>query len=84
MPNLTLRNIPTDVYKFLQKSAKSNGRSLNAEILSILTDELNLAIRRLEMKRSLPELTKLRQEIAAKHPVQINSVDLIREDRDSR
>jgi len=68
----------------MRRDAKRHGRSLNAEILDLLTDEARLALRRLEMKRHLPELRKLREEIARKYPTRLDSTALIREDRDSR
>ena len=68
----------------MRRDAKRHGRSLNAEILDLLTDEARLALRRLEMKRHLPELRKLREEIARKHPTRLDCTALIREDRDSR
>jgi len=53
----------------MRRDAKRHGRSLNAEILDLLTDE---------------ELRKLREEIARKHPTRLDCTALIREDRDSR
>ncbi len=84
MPNLTIRNIPKGVYKFLKESAKGHGRSLNAEILAILTDEDGWARRRVAMAQALPELRRMREEIARKYPHAPDSTELIREDRDSR
>lgn len=84
MPNLTVRKIPRDVYKRLKESARRNHRSLNAEILAVLADEDLWALRRLEISRALPELDRLREEISRKYPNAPESVELIREDRDSR
>lgn len=84
MPNLTVRNIPKHIYKFLKESAKSHGRSLNAEILAILADEDGWELRRREIAAVLPELDKARAELARKYPDAPESVELIREDRDSR
>lgn len=84
MPNLTVRNIPKDIYKRLRERARSRGRSLNAEILAILADEDAWALRRLEVAAVLPELDKMRAELARKYSNVPESVELIREDRDSR
>ena len=46
MPNLTIRNIPRETYRRLRGRAETRGRSLNAEILSILADEDSWEIRR--------------------------------------
>lgn len=84
MRNLTVRRIPDGTYRRLQKRAKNQGRSLNAEILAILADEDGWALRRLEVAAAIPSLRKMREEMARKYPNQPDSVDLIREDRDSR
>lgn len=84
MRSYTLRNIPDDVYKSVQQAARSNGRSFNGEVLSILSDEAKLALRRIEMRRDLPRFRKFRDKLARKTPSRLDSVALIREDRDSR
>lgn len=84
MPNLTVRKIPRDVYRRLRESAKSHRRSLNSEILTILTDEDGWLRRRLSITAALPELDVARTELAKKYPHLSDSVNLIREDRDTR
>lgn len=84
MRSYTLRNIPDEVYKSVQAAARKNGRSFNGEVLSILSDEARLALRRIEMKRDLPRFRKFRDGLAQRHPSCVDSVALIREDRDSR
>jgi plasmid stability protein len=84
MRSYTLRNIPDETYKSIQKTARKHGRSFNAEVLSILSDEANLAFRRLEMQRELGQFREFRDSIARRHRTQFNSVELIREDRDAR
>ncbi len=84
MPNLTVRKIPKDIYRRLKESAKRNHRSLNAEILAALSDEDGWTRRRLQIAALMPELDRVRHELAEKYPNAPDSVDLIREDRDSR
>lgn len=84
MRSYTLRNIPDDVYKSVQAAARSNGRSFNGEVLSILSDEAKLALRRIEMRRDLSKFRKFRDKLARKSPSRLDSVALIREDRDVR
>jgi len=84
MPNLTVRGIPKGTYKRLKESARRNHRSLNAEILAVLADEDGWTRRRLQIAAVIPELDKARAELARKYPNAPDSVDLIREDRDSR
>jgi antitoxin FitA len=74
-----LRNIPDDLYARLRERARADGRSVNAEILSILdralarpsADELEARLRDLHRR--------IRLSPDAPTPEQ-----LIREDRDSR
>ena len=54
MPNLTIRNVPKDVHELLLESAKAHNRSLNQEIITILTFEADLAQRGLEVIRTFP------------------------------
>lgn len=84
MPNLTVRRIPKDLYKRLKQTAKRNHRSLNAEILATLADEDGWVRRRLQIEAALPEIDRIREEIAKKHGILSDSAELIREDRDSR
>lgn len=84
MPNVTVRKIPKDIYRRLKESARRNHRSLNAEILAVLADEDGWKLRRLQIAAVMPELDKARAELAKKYPNAPDSVQLIREDRDSR
>lgn len=84
MANLTVRKIPKDIYAALKQDAKRHRRSLNAEILAMLADKAEMARRRVQAARVIPELRRLRAEIARKYPPQPDSADLIREDRDNR
>ena len=58
MPNLTIRNVSKHVHKLLRESAKVHNRSLNKEIIYILTSEADSAERSLELARAI---TKRRQ-----------------------
>lgn len=84
MPNVTVRKIPRNLHKRLRQPAKQRGRSLNAETLAILADEDGWTRRRLQIAAMMPELAKARAELAKKYPNAPDSVDLIREGRDSR
>ncbi len=84
MPNLTIRKIPKPIHRRLRQSAKEHGRSLNAEILAILSDEDAWARRRWELAEVIPELDQARKELAEKYPDLPDSVSMIRADRDSR
>jgi hypothetical protein len=55
MPDLTIRNVSKDVHKLLLESAKVRNRSLNKEIVSMLTSEADLTVRGLEFVRVFPK-----------------------------
>ena len=84
MANLTLRNIPKEHYAVLKRDAKKNRRSLNAEVLAMFAEKAEAARRRERAARAMAQIDRLRDEMARKYPHQTESVDLIREDRDSR
>lgn len=77
MANLIVRNITENLRAFLRRSAKRNNRTLNAEVIAILEQ-------RKRTDTAIVSLNRLRKEIARKYPHQTDSVELIREVRDSR
>lgn len=80
MPALHIRNVPDDVVEALRERARSNGRSLNAELVELLEE----GARR---HRERGVLTRRLAEIAARvnlPPDAPRPEDLIRQDRDSR
>jgi plasmid stability protein len=75
--NLTIKNVPKDVYEALKREAAEQGRSLNAEAiqaLSMVTDEIE---RRRKMRETRPAL----ERFVASLPKMPSSVPLIRADR---
>jgi plasmid stability protein len=80
VPNFHLRGIPPELYERLRERADANGRSINAEILAIVSGEVE---REPDRARLLRDLRRLRREVRlpadAPPPEQ-----LIREDRDER
>jgi plasmid stability protein len=80
VPALHVRNVPSDVLDTLRDRAKRNGRSLNAEVVTLL----EAAARR---DRERGALTRRLAEIAARvdlPPDAPQPEDIIRELRDSR
>jgi plasmid stability protein len=80
VPALHIRNVPADVVETLRKRAESHGRSLNAEVLRILTSSA-------ERERQDTPITNRLEELARRvnlPPDAPTPEELIREDRDSR
>jgi plasmid stability protein len=84
MPNLTVRNIPEEDYSELQQEARENRRSVNAEVLKAIAERAEARRRRRQADRAMRELDRLREEISKKYPDAPESVELIREIRDTR
>ncbi len=84
MRNLTVRSIPDEDYAEIQREARQNRRSVNAEILRLLSDTAEMSRRRRRAARAMKRIDAIRESIARTHPNQPDSADLIREDRDSR
>jgi len=78
--NLTIKNIPDEVYQILKRTAAQRGRSLNAEAIQALADAAEEAARRKRMRESRAAL----ERAVAKLPAMSSSVPLIRADRRGR
>jgi plasmid stability protein len=77
MPQLLVRNVPLDVVQELKRRAKEHGRSAEAEVRSILEENLRPG------RSGFPErAAKLREEMHGR--VLTNSTELIRQARDER
>jgi hypothetical protein len=84
MPNTTVRNIPKSHYALLRQEARQRRSSINAEILDAIRNKAEELVRRKRAARAMARIDRLRAGVAKKYPNQPDSVDLIREDRDSR
>jgi plasmid stability protein len=62
MPNITVKNIPPELYAKLRELAKANSRSINREV--ILCIERAVSSRRVDVARVLAEAGRLREATA--------------------
>ena len=79
MPTLTIRNVDARVVKRLKARAKSHNRSLEAELREVVTTQAG--------RPTIEEIIAEADRIAAMTPKgaeQVDSTDLIREERDRR
>ncbi len=76
MATVTIRNLEDETVERLKKLARSNNRSLEAELREIL----ERTARRMDRETFLREAERIAQK--TRHRQQTDSVDLIREDRD--
>jgi plasmid stability protein len=76
---LYVRDVPERLYKRLRARARTNGRSLNAEVLAIL-ERIDAEVGDAEISRRLAEIAKrVRRPEDAPH-----GEDLVRQGRDER
>jgi antitoxin FitA len=80
MPALHIRDVPDEVLDALRERARSSGRSLNAELVALLSEEARRHRERGTLTRRLAEIAE-RVNLPPDAP---RPEDLIREDRDSR
>lgn len=84
MPTLYVENVPRELYEALRKSAKSERRSIAAEILALL-ERTYPTEKELKGRRAfVRELKKLRRVIPPLSGNGPSSEEMIREDRESR
>ncbi len=66
MRNITVKNIPDDVYDQLKRSAKINRRSINQEIIVCIESSIQDTV--IEPQQFLDNARRLRK-ITADHPI---------------
>jgi len=74
---MTVKGLPEPVYRRLKKSARQQGRSLNAQVIQILRDHALDQDRFDNMSRSQEALERLVASLPPMH----SSTSLIRQDR---
>ncbi|MGA2081091.1 MAG: Arc family DNA-binding protein [Holophaga sp.] len=75
MPNLHLRDLPDETLAILKQAARTDGRSLNAELVHLLNQEAD------HLRRAQDFLAQVKPR-KLRRPVDLEA--LIREDRESR
>ncbi|MGI8741579.1 MAG: FitA-like ribbon-helix-helix domain-containing protein [Bryobacteraceae bacterium] len=76
--NITLKNIPEEVCEQLRRAAAGEGRSLNSQLIQLLTREASEVERRQRMRKARKQL----ERFVASLPNLPDSTKLIREDRE--
>ena len=80
MVTVTIKNIPEQVYERLKAQAKSNHRSINGEILSILEQAISLPP--IDVQATLERARKVR-ELTANYTVTADEIEkMINEGRE--
>ncbi len=76
MPNITVKNIPDDLYEELKRSAKINRRSINQEIIMCIESSLQHKVE--NPKQVLEKARKLRIKTAGS-PISDSEFNRIKE-----
>ncbi len=78
--NITLKNVPDKVYRAVKRTAKEQGRSLNAQIIHTLQAEAAEVERRKRAAAWRKKVDQFRNSL----PPQEDSTPLIRQERQRR
>ncbi len=76
MPDVLVRNVPKKVLEGLKRRAKRHGRSLQQELKLLLAEVSEESVKDFAERARL-----IRERIARNAPVQSDSTELIRQDR---
>ncbi len=79
MPLLQVRDCPEDIYKKISLHAKRQNRTIAQQILVLLEKGLGQELSNIERRKIL--LERISERIITEKVMQINDVELIREDR---
>lgn len=81
MATLYVENVPDDVYAALRKRAQRNGKSISAEVIALLRENIPT---KEELKRR-QQFAKRMRELSARAPLSpgpfLSTEEMIREDR---
>ena len=77
MPDILVRDLSKQTIDKLKKQAKSRNRSLQQEVKTVLENAAGFSLADFSERAK-----RLREKIRRTHPIQSDSVDLIREDRE--
>jgi plasmid stability protein len=78
MKTLHVRNVPDDLYRRIHSMAKVNSRSLNAQVIILLSQTVDTEKRALKQVKILNSIQRRRFKAPENAPT---SLELLREDR---
>jgi len=75
---LHIQNVPDDLYQRIQVMASAKNRSLSAQVITLLSQAIELEERRMKQAKVLNSIQRRRFKAPKNAP---SSLDLLREDR---
>jgi plasmid stability protein len=82
MATLYVEDVPDDVYQALRKRARSQGRSIAAEVRALLIENIPTDAELRRRKQVMRKLSQLRFTKGSSQTSLPSSLEMIREDRD--
>jgi plasmid stability protein len=82
MPTLYVRNVPPELYKALRERARTGHRSIAAEVLAILEENIPTAQELRSRHEWVRKLARLRKQHAGSGRAFPSAEEMIREDRE--
>ena len=81
MPTLYVENVPEDVYEALRARAQGNGKSISAEVLALLAENVPTPAELARRRELVARMSKIRSRRAARGGPFPSTEQMQREDR---
>jgi plasmid stability protein len=81
MPTLYVENVPEDVYEALRARAQSNGKSISAEVLALLAENVPTPAELARRREVVDRICKIRSRRPGKRGPFPSAEEMLREDR---
>jgi plasmid stability protein len=81
MPTLYVENVPEDVYEALRARAQGNGKSISAEVLALLAENVPTPTELARRREVVTRMNKIRSRQSGKGGPLLSTEQMLREDR---
>jgi len=81
MPTLYVENVPEDVYEALRARAQGNGKSISAEVLALLAENVPTPAELARRREVITRMNKIRSRQSGRGGPFLSTEQMLREDR---
>jgi plasmid stability protein len=81
MPTLYVENVPEDVYEALRARAQGNGKSISAEVLALLAENVPTPAELARRREVVTRMNKIRSRQSGQGGPFLSTEQMLREDR---
>ena len=81
MPTLYVENVPEDVYEALRARAQGNGKSISAEVLALLAENVPTPAELARRREVVTRMNKIRSRQSGHGGPFLSTEQMLREDR---